>query len=54
MAAAIIRVPHVALLFIQPSGPDVWASAAAVKIIQARRDAGGTIDTVFLVNHTNG
>ena len=54
MAAAIVRVSHVALLVIQPSGADVWASAAAVKLIQARRDAGGTIDAAFLVNRTSG
>lgn len=54
MAAAIVRVSHIALLVIQPSGADVWASAAAVKLIQARRDAGGTIDAAFLVNRTSG
>lgn len=54
MAAAIVRVSHVALLVIQPSGADVWASAAAVKMIQARRDAGGQIDAAFLVNRTSG
>ena len=54
MAAAIVKVSHVALLVIQPSGADVWASAAAVKLIQARRDAGGTIDAAFLVNRTSG
>lgn len=54
MAAAIVRVSHVALLVIQPSGADVWASAAAVKLIQARRDAGGEIDAAFLVNRTSG
>jgi chromosome partitioning protein len=50
MAAAIVRVSHAALLVLQPSGADVWASAAAVKMIQARRDAGGEIDAAFLVN----
>ena len=54
MAAAIVRVAHVALLVIQPSGADVWASAAAVRLIQARRDAGGTIDAAFLVNRASG
>ena len=54
MAAAIVRVSHAALLVIQPSGADVWASAAAVKMIQARRDAGGTIDAAFLVNRASG
>lgn len=50
MAAAILRVAHVALLVIQPSGADVWASAAAVRMIQSRRDAGHEIDAAFLVN----
>jgi chromosome partitioning protein len=53
MAAAIVRVAHVALLVIQPSGADVWASAAAVRLIQARRDAGGTLDAAFLVNRVS-
>jgi len=54
MAAAIVRVAHVALVVLQPSGADVWASAAAVKLIQSRRDAGGKIDAAFLVNRTSG
>lgn len=54
MAAAIIRVAHVALVVIQPSGADVWASAAAVRMIQTRRDAGGEIDAAFLVNRASG
>jgi len=53
MAAAIVRVSHAALLVIQPSGADVWASAAAVKMIQARRDVGGEIDAAFLVNRAS-
>lgn len=53
MTAAIVRVSHSALLVIQPSGADVWASAAAVKMIQARRDAGGEINAAFLVNRTS-
>lgn len=54
MAASIVRVSHSALLVIQPSGADVWASAAAVKLINARREAGGTIDAAFLVNRASG
>lgn len=54
MAAAIVRVAHVAILVIQPSGADVWASAAAVRLIQARKDAGGMIDAAFLVNRVSG
>lgn len=54
MSAAIVKQAHIALLVIQPSGADVWASGAAVKLIQARRDAGGTIDAAFLVNRASG
>ena len=49
-AAAVVRVADVALIVLQPSGPDVWASAASVKLIQSRIDAGGKIDAAFLVN----
>lgn len=54
MSAAVVRVAHLALLVVQPSGADIWASAAAVKMIQARRAAGGEIDAAFLVNRTIG
>ena len=53
MAAAIVRVAHAALLVIQPSGADIWASAAAVKLVQAKRDVGGSIAAAFLVNRTS-
>lgn len=54
MSAAIVRASHVALLVIQPSGADLWASGAAVKLIQAKRDIGGKIDAAFLVNRASG
>lgn len=54
MAAAIVRAAHVALIVIQPSAADVWASAASVKLIQSRRDAGGEIEAAFLVNRASG
>ncbi len=54
MAAAIIRAAHVALVVIQPSAADVWASAAAVKLIQAKRAVGGEIEAAFLVNRASG
>ena len=54
MAAAIVRAAHVALVVIQPSAADVWASAAAVSLIQAKRDIGGEIDAAFLVNRSSG
>jgi chromosome partitioning protein len=50
LAAAVVRVAHVALIVLQPSGADVWASAATVKLIRSRIDAGGEIDAAFLVN----
>ena len=54
MAAAIVRAAHVALVVIQPSAADVWASAAAVKLIQAKRAIGGEIEAAFLVNRVSG
>ena len=49
-AAAVVRLADVALIVLQPSGPDVWASAPTAKMIQARIDAGGQIDAAFLIN----
>lgn len=54
MAAGVVRVAHTALVVIQPSGPDVWASAATVKLIRQKTDIGGQIDAAFLVNRTSG
>ncbi len=54
MSAAIIKAAHVALVVIQPSAADVWASAAAVRLIQAKRDIGGEIEAAFLVNRASG
>lgn len=54
MAAAIVRIAHVALILIQPSGADLWASAATVKLIKAKVDVGGSIDAALLVNRTSG
>ncbi len=54
MAAGVVRVAHAALIVIQPSGADVWASAATVKLIRAKRDVGGTIDAAFVVNRASG
>lgn len=50
MAAGVIRVAHMALVVIQPSGADIWASAATVKLIRSKLDVGGQIDAAFLVN----
>lgn len=54
MAAAIVRIANVALLVIQPSGADLWASAATVKLIRSKLDVGGSIDAAFLVNRISG
>lgn len=50
MAAAIVSASDLALLVIQPSGADVWASAATVRLIRTKRNMGGAIDAAFLVN----
>lgn len=50
IAAAVVRVANIALIVIQPSGPDVWAAAATVKLIRSRKQVGGEIDAAFLVN----
>ena len=54
MSAAIVKIANVALLVIQPSGADVWASGAAVKLIQAKHEIGGQINAAFLVNRASG
>lgn len=54
MTAAAVRIAHTALVVIQPSGADIWASAAAVKLIQQKLDVGGKIDAGFLVNRVSG
>lgn len=54
MAAAIVKIAHVALIVIQPSGADIWASAATVKLVQSKIDVGGSIDAAFLVNRASG
>ena len=53
MTAAIVRAANLALIVIQPSAADVWASAASVKLIQSRLDAGGQITSAFLVNRAS-
>ena len=54
MTAAVVRIAQTALVVIQPSGADIWASAAAVKLIQQKIDVGGRIDAGFLVNRVSG
>lgn len=54
MAAKVVRVCDLALVVIQPSGADVWASAASVKLLKQKQDVGGKIDVAFVVNRTSG
>ena len=53
MAAAITRVAHIALIVVQPSGADLWASAATVKLIHAKLELGAAINAAFLINRVN-
>ena len=50
MAAAILSASDIALIVIQPSGADVWASAATVRLVRQKIELGGKIDAAFLVN----
>lgn len=54
MAASIVSASDIALIVIQPSGADVWASAAAVRLVRQKLDMGGKIDAAFLVNRASG
>jgi chromosome partitioning protein len=50
MTAGVVRIAHTALVVIQPSGADIWASAAAVALIQRKLDVGGSINAGFVTN----
>lgn len=54
MTASVIRSADVALIVIQPSGADIWASAAAVRLIQQKINVGGKIVAAFLANRVSG
>ncbi len=54
MSANVVRIAHVAIIPVQPSAADVWASAAAVKLIQSKRDIGGAIEAAFLATRVSG
>lgn len=54
MTAAVVSAADVALIVIQPSGADVWASAAAVRLVKQKVAIGGKIDAAFLVNRAAG
>lgn len=51
---AIVGVADIGLIVIQPSGADIWASAAAVKLINKKKNLGGRIDACFLLNRVSG
>lgn len=53
MAAGVVRIANIALVVIQPSGADVWASAAAVQMIKQKQELGGSVDAAFLLNRTS-
>lgn len=53
MTAAAIRFADVAVVVLQPSGADVWASAVAVSLIQQKIEIGGAIDPAFLLNRVS-
>lgn len=53
MTASVIRAADAALIVIQPSGADIWASAAAVRLIQQKIDLGGQIVAAFLANRVS-
>lgn len=53
MAQAIVGASHLALIVIQPSGADLWASAATVRMIKSKLALGGQIDAAFLVNRAS-
>ena len=54
MSANVVRIAHVAIIPVQPSNADLWASAAAVKLIQSKRDVGGEIEAAFLATRVSG
>lgn len=53
MTAGVVRVANLALVVIQPSGADIWASAAAVKLIKQKIDLGGQLDAAFVLNRVS-
>ena len=53
MSANVVRISNVAIIPVQPSAADVWASAAAVKLIRSKIDLGGEIDAAFLATRVS-
>lgn len=50
LTAAAVALSTVALIVVQPSAPDVWASAATVEQVRAARLAGAKVEAAFVVN----
>jgi len=53
MSANVVRIANIAIIPVQPSAADIWASAAAVKLIQSKRDIGGSIEAAFLATRVS-
>lgn len=53
MTAAAIGMADTAIIVMQPSAADIWASAAAVKMIQQKLDLGGKVNAAFLANRVS-
>lgn len=53
MCASVIRYSDVAVVVIQPSGADIWASAPVVSLLQQKIEVGGQIDAAFLLNRVS-
>lgn len=53
MSANVTRIADLALIPVQPSAADIWASAATVKLIAAKRDLGGTIEAAFIATRVS-
>lgn len=48
MSASAVKVADIALIPLQPSPADLWATASAVQLVQAKRDVGGLIEVAFV------
>lgn len=53
MSANVVRVAQTILIPVQPSAADVWASAAAVKLIQSKIDVGGSVQAGFVATRVS-
>ncbi len=53
MSANVVRIAHVVIVPVQPSAADIWASAAAVKLVNSKRDIGGEVECAFLATRVS-